>query len=48
MPRPCLPRASPVPPLLLASQRLWFKTNLKLCKLWFDLGEYGRMAKVTR
>jgi COP9 signalosome complex subunit 2 len=27
-------------------QRLWFKTNLKLCKLWFDMGEYGRMNKV--
>lgn len=28
-------------------QRLWFKTNLKLCKIWFDMGEYGRMNKVS-
>ncbi|RRT69458.1 hypothetical protein B296_00035942 [Ensete ventricosum] len=27
-------------------QRLWFKTNLKLCTIWFDIGEYGRMSKV--
>lgn len=27
-------------------QRLWFKTNLKLCKIWFDMREYGRMNKV--
>lgn len=27
-------------------QRLWFKTNLKLCKIWFDMGEYARMNKV--
>jgi hypothetical protein len=32
-------------PLIL--QRLWFKTNLKLCKIFFDIGEYGRMSKVT-
>ncbi|KAL5543650.1 hypothetical protein UlMin_007434 [Ulmus minor] len=25
------------------NERLWFKTNLKLCKIWFDMGEYGRM-----
>eukprot|EP00850_Spirogloea_muscicola_P009272 SM000051S17632 [mRNA] locus=s51:715956:720100:- [translate_table: standard] len=29
-------------------QRLWFKTNLKLCKLWFDMGEYGRMSKILK
>ncbi|KAF3618966.1 COP9 signalosome complex subunit 2 [Capsicum annuum] len=28
------------------NERLWFKTNLKLCKIWFDIGEYGRMSKV--
>eukprot|EP00850_Spirogloea_muscicola_P012777 SM000084S23113 [mRNA] locus=s84:225342:228677:+ [translate_table: standard] len=28
--------------------RLWFKTNLKLCKLWFDMGEYGRMSKILK
>ncbi|KAK4408327.1 COP9 signalosome complex subunit [Sesamum angolense] len=27
------------------NERLWFKTNLKLCKIWFDIGEYGRMSK---
>ena len=31
----------------LILQRLWFKTNLKLCKIFFDIGEYGRMSKVT-
>lgn len=31
---------------LFVLQRLWFKTNLKLCKIWFDMGEYGRMSKV--
>ena len=31
---------------LYVVQRLWFKTNLKLCKIWFDMGEYGRMSKV--
>jgi COP9 signalosome complex subunit 2 len=30
------------------NERLWFKTNLKLCKLWFDCREYGRMAKILR
>lgn len=33
---------------LFVVQRLWFKTNLKLCKIWFDMGEYGRMSKVLR
>ncbi|PPS11181.1 hypothetical protein GOBAR_AA09474 [Gossypium barbadense] len=28
--------------------RLWFKTNLKLCKIWFDMGEYGRMSKILK
>eukprot|EP00897_Mesotaenium_endlicherianum_P009745 jgi/Mesen1/879/ME000115S00004 len=28
--------------------RLWFKTQLKLCKLWFDMGEYGRMSKILK
>ncbi|KAK1381411.1 hypothetical protein POM88_028155 [Heracleum sosnowskyi] len=27
------------------SERLWLKTNMKLCKIWFDMGEYGRMNK---
>eukprot|EP00898_Chlorokybus_atmophyticus_P001668 jgi/Chlat1/2501/Chrsp175S02371 len=30
------------------NERLWFKTNLKLCKLWFDTGEYGRMSKILK
>ncbi|KAI3740004.1 hypothetical protein L2E82_30420 [Cichorium intybus] len=29
-------------------RRLWFKTNLKLCKIWFDMGEYGRMNKILK
>ncbi|KAK4377840.1 hypothetical protein RND71_004136 [Anisodus tanguticus] len=32
----------------LAQLRLWFKTNLKLCKIWFDLGEYGKMSKILK
>mmetsp|Transcript_37145 Transcript_37145/g.116911 ORF Transcript_37145/g.116911 Transcript_37145/m.116911 type:complete len:438 (-) Transcript_37145:88-1401(-) len=30
------------------NERLWFKTNLKLCKLWFDMKEYGRMSKILK
>ncbi|MBA0821717.1 hypothetical protein Goarm_018557 [Gossypium armourianum] len=30
------------------NERLWFKTNLKLCKIWFDMGEYGRMSKILK
>ncbi|PHT62363.1 COP9 signalosome complex subunit 2, partial [Capsicum annuum] len=30
------------------SERLWFKTNLKLCKIWFDIREYGRMSKILK
>eukprot|EP00246_Nothoceros_aenigmaticus_P012024 TRINITY_DN3540_c0_g1_i2.p1 TRINITY_DN3540_c0_g1~~TRINITY_DN3540_c0_g1_i2.p1 ORF type:complete len:441 (+),score=106.13 TRINITY_DN3540_c0_g1_i2:189-1511(+) len=30
------------------NERLWFKTNLKLCKLWFDMEEYGRMNKILK
>ncbi|KAL2564599.1 hypothetical protein AAZV13_19G056000 [Glycine max] len=30
------------------NERLWFKTNLKLCKIYFDIGEYGRMSKILK
>lgn len=30
------------------NERLWFKTNLKLCKIWFDMGEYGKMNKIMK
>jgi len=30
------------------NDRLWFKTNVKLARLWFDCREYGRMAKILR
>ncbi|PIN24326.1 COP9 signalosome, subunit CSN2 [Handroanthus impetiginosus] len=30
------------------NERLWFKKNLKLCKIWFDIGEYGRMNKILK
>jgi COP9 signalosome complex subunit 2 len=30
------------------NERLWFKTNLKLAKLWFDCREFTRMAKILR
>lgn len=30
------------------NDRLWFKTNTKLGKLYFDLEEYGKLAKILR
>lgn len=30
------------------NDRLWFKTNLKLGKLWFDVGEYGRLVHILK
>ena len=30
------------------NERLWFKTNLKLGKLWFDVSEFGRLSKVLK
>lgn len=30
------------------NDRLWFKTNLKLCNLWFKMKEYGRMTKILK
>lgn len=30
------------------NERLWFKTQLKLCKLYFDSKEYARMSKILR
>ncbi|ONK61511.1 uncharacterized protein A4U43_C08F30690 [Asparagus officinalis] len=30
------------------NERLWFKTNLKLCKIWFDMGEFSRMNKILK
>jgi COP9 signalosome complex subunit 2 len=30
------------------NDRLWFKTNLKLCKLWFSRKEFGRVAKILK
>ncbi|KAG6519383.1 hypothetical protein ZIOFF_022876 [Zingiber officinale] len=30
------------------NERLWFKTNLKLCTIWFDMQEYGRMNKILK
>jgi COP9 signalosome complex subunit 2 len=29
------------------NERLWFKTNLKLGKLMFQSGQYGKLAKVS-
>ena len=28
------------------NERLWFKTNTKLAKLYFDIGNYTKMQKV--
>jgi len=30
------------------NDRLWFKTNLKLGKLWFDREEYGRLQRILK
>ena len=30
------------------NERLWFKTNLKLGKLWYDREEYGRLQKILK
>mmetsp|Transcript_6044 Transcript_6044/g.12312 ORF Transcript_6044/g.12312 Transcript_6044/m.12312 type:complete len:437 (-) Transcript_6044:212-1522(-) len=30
------------------NERLWFKTNLKLCKLWFDMKEFARMTRMLK
>ena len=30
------------------NERLWFKTNLKLCELWFTQREFGRMARTLK
>lgn len=30
------------------NDRLWFKTNLKLCNLWFKKQEFGRMTKILK
>eukprot|EP00741_Cyanophora_paradoxa_P022159 tig00021435_g21391.t1 len=30
------------------NERLWFKTNLKLGKLWFDIGEYSKLQKILK
>lgn len=30
------------------NERLWFKTQLKLCMLWFQLKEYGKASKLMK
>ena len=30
------------------NERLWFKTQLKLCGLWFGLKEYGRAHRILK
>lgn len=30
------------------NDRLWFKTNTKLGKLYFDRGEYQKLQKIVR
>lgn len=30
------------------NERLWFKTNLKLGKLWFDLGDFPRLIRILK
>lgn len=30
------------------NERLWFKTQLKLCGLWFKLKEFSRMHKILK
>ena len=31
---------------LAQNERLWFKTNLKLGKVWYEHGEYGRLGRI--
>jgi COP9 signalosome complex subunit 2 len=31
-----------------SNERLWFKTNLKLCDLWFQAGDFAPLAKALR
>ena len=38
----------PYPPQEAKNERLWFKTNLKLGKLWFDREEYTRLQKILK
>ena len=28
------------------NERLWFKTNLKLCNLWFESGEFSKLTRI--
>ncbi len=30
------------------NERLWFKTNLKLGKLWLDMAEFNRQAQYAK
>lgn len=30
------------------NERLWFKTNLKLCGLWFRMKEYARAIRILK
>jgi COP9 signalosome complex subunit 2 len=30
------------------NERLWFKTNMKLAKLWFDKHEFHRLQRILR
>lgn len=30
------------------NERLWFKTNTKLGKLYFDRGDYGKLQKILK
>lgn len=30
------------------NERLWFKTNLKLGKLWFDVGDFPRLTRILK
>lgn len=30
------------------NERLWFKTQLKLCTLWFQMKEYSKAAKLMK
>lgn len=30
------------------NDRLWFKTNTKLGKLYFDLSDYGKLTKILK
>jgi len=45
---PAIPHPFQILPLSFCYQRLAFKTNLKLAKVWLDRGEFVRLGKILK